>query len=445
MDAPEPDRGSGAPAADRTHPTIRQGGAYHLLARGPSPALLSEKTRVHLKILGAASSRMLLAPDASVSGRCARMRAGGRPGRRGPRLRCRGARGQDHPRDLPGFLGTERAVGDRQGPDLPPGVEHRLLRNVHLNLGHAGGNLVVFKTGALLRFENLEIKDGSAAVRVAGGSAFIVPESLVDFEGSVREGAMLRLPASAMGTVSVSTSARGGVGALGTAGGGFDEMAVPEEYSVAPPDPEAAAEPPPDAAKGMASRPTRPGRPGLNRPRRFGADRGGESGEAAQEVQPLTPDDDSEQLPSDGGDSVPFGRGQQGGGGDQVVGGQSQVATGQTVLLLSTTYSGEIGGLQVTVTFPPNLKVVQPVGFSGFAATLAMPTVNANVPGQVQLIAVNSDVTGPGVQAGGEFLRLTFTWSGRAPTAQQFSVAVKATDPSTGAELPEFPRELSVF
>jgi hypothetical protein len=115
------------------------------------------------------------------------------------------------------------------------------------------------------------------------------------------------------------------------------------------------------------------------------------------------------------------------------------------VLLVSTPYSGEIDGLQVTVTFPPNLRVVQPVQFSGFAASLPMPVVNANIPGQVQMIAVSTDQGGQGVQAGGEFLRLTFAWTGRAPTAQQFAVAVKATDPQTGAELAEFPREISVF
>jgi hypothetical protein len=304
------------------------------------------------------------------------------------------------------------------------------------NLGHGGGNVVVYKTGALMRFESLEVSDGMVTVHVAGGSTFTVPESLIDFEASVREGAMVRVSGSAAsGVVAVSTS---GGGDVASAGSSYDEGSSPDDVQQPDEDPPDDTPPPTSSS---AVRPTRPGRQGFTPGRRFGAQRsavgavddgsgsGDESGDdvpvgdnpVPPPVSSFPPPRDSQQPP------------------DRV----GTPDSGQSVLVVSTTYSGEISGLQATVTFPPNLKVVEPVSFSGFGSALAMPTVNTRIPGQVQIIGVNNPAEG--VAAGGEFLRLTFTWSGHAPLPQQFSVLTKATDTQTGSEVPTFPVEISLF
>ena len=302
------------------------------------------------------------------------------------------------------------------------------------NLGHSGGNLVVFQTGALLRFDALEMADGQATVKVAGGARFVVPESLVDFESSVREGAMLKLPESAT-TGGVSVAKGGGGGA-----GGYEP---PETIPDEPPPYE-----PPEAVPAGKPRPS----PGFPKQRRMDT---GKFGQSSEKFDPTTPaphddvvDGHVEQNPEKEQADFHQDNGQNGQDGQNGQNGQDQndqvsAVTGQVVLVLSTTYGGEIAGLQAVVQYPRGLRIVDSVQFSGFAAALSMPTVNTRIPGQVQVIAVTQPGEDQAVQAGGEFLRITFMWTGHAPSLTDFAADVRATD-ATGGQVNGFPKEISL-
>lgn len=325
------------------------------------------------------------------------------------------------------FSGERAILGTDKGAITTDASGLDYYETFRRNLGHGGGNVIVFTTGALLRFDSLDIKDGTVGVKVAGGAGFTVPESLVDFQASVREGAMVRLPESAGRPASVSRS--------GSSDGGF----VPEPADA----PQVEPEPTEEVAAGGRVRPgraafgSRRGASGLRDRRSAAAAERGEEpdpelltppeGEPGSEFDPNDPRlRDGNPLPDEEGEQVP-------------------VTAGQSVLVVTTTFNGEIGGLQAEVSFPTSLRIVEPVMFSGFASALPQPTVNTRIPGRLHIISVANPNPDGGILAGGEFLRLTFTWTGRPPALQQFSVSVKATDALTGATINDFPKELSLF
>jgi hypothetical protein len=294
-------------------------------------------------------------------------------------------------------------------------------------------NVVAFQNGSQMRFDRFDLKDGNVTLTVGGGQVTML-ESLIDFEKSVREGAMVKLPEGAGTTVAVSRSDDGG-------GGGYQ----PDDDS-----------PPPDDGGGVASAPASRTRRGASLAARR---------RAAMNGTPAPPEDAPEQgeMPMEEGAAVDanatpasglatqgargnlggsrFGRkpatapapGSASGGNasgdgntDQGQGNDNETQSGQAVVTLSTDYSGPLSGIQLVLQYPPNLQVVEPITFTGFAANW-MTTPNATVPGQITIGGVT---TGTDV-SGGEFFRATFVWTGQPPARQLFRITqMKASLPS---------------
>jgi hypothetical protein len=90
-------------------------------------------------------------------------------------------------------------------------------RTFRRNADRGSGNVVVFRTGAFFRFESLDFARSQLRLGLGEQGQVTVPEGLIDFEQSVREGATVRLP-RANERVDVVRAGSGG-GAAATARG----------------------------------------------------------------------------------------------------------------------------------------------------------------------------------------------------------------------------------
>lgn len=281
-----------------------------------------------------------------------------------------------------------------------PGAEVDWYETFYRNIRSGATNVIVFRTGSLLRFDRLELKNGTVTLTVAGGGQISLAESLVDFEGSVREGAMVRLPEGAGPSVQVSKSS--------------DGAWAPEDT--------AAEETP--ASRRRASAASR---------RRAAASAPGPMVPADGSTEAMSEEEQSwsapEEQPPEKVDDPRAGRdvtrplfprrGQSGRPDETPTGEETEQATGQAVVTISTDYSGVVGGLQVQLQYPPNIQVVEPVQLTGFASNW-LATPNSTVPGQIAV----GGAAPPGTSiSGGEFLRVTFMWSGQPPARQLFRIA----------------------
>lgn len=290
------------------------------------------------------------------------------------------------------------------------------------NVQSGASNVVVFKTGALLRFDRLSAQDGTLHVSVAGGGQLDLAEGLVDYRASVEQGAMVNLPAGAGASISISPSQ--GPGGVGGEPGGD----APEELA------------PAGSVKRRGSL--------VNRRRAGAADRLPSSDEPPQEIEPppesqdplvpedaamneppvITPENNETQgdpqSPISATHGRPFGRpggsnsGNDGGGSDQ-----NGEASGQAIMSIVTDYQGPIAGILLKMTYPSNLTLTDPnPEFKGFAQGW-MPQPNGMQPGQFQIAGVSAvDVSA----APGEILRLPFTWTGSQPDGGMFKVSGEA-------------------
>lgn len=229
---------------------------------------------------------------------------------------------------------------------------------------------------------------------------------------------MVRLPEGAGSAVAVSSGSSAGGGQWSEDDGGAGGPGGGDDPAVA-----------------GAARSRRPGSSLVSRRRAaaLAQAQGGTPDDSAAggEPQPEMPPEDTAapmdtQPPGSGGEDTggggsarpPFGRrgplSRPSSGGQQ--GGQE---SGQAVVTVTTDYSGPIGGLQLTLAYPTNLQLVEPVSFTGFAGNW-LATPNTTVPGQI----VIAGAAPPGSSiGGGEFLRVTFVWNGTAPQRQQFKLA----------------------
>ena len=334
-------------------------------------------------------------------------------------------------------FGKSKAFIDTAGTHVSvPTVDIDFYETFRRNLRSGSSNVLAMTTGSMLRFDDIDVEKGQVRIGVGDGGSVTVPESLIDYEASVREGAMVRLPAGAGDTVVVTRS-----GAAGGGGGGDDgSWPSPPSYDDGSggSEPEMAPIAIPASPDGLSRRPSRgvPMAPPLlssgSKPmnggtggarlatpgaaRAFGGGRADTTVDSADDGSIAAPD----QSP------VPFEPGPTPGSKD-IPG--AQQPSGQTVLLLSTSYAGMLGGLGVVVNYPPTAQIQQPVSFTGFASGLM---TNSN-PTQAGTFKIAGAASPPGVTGPGEFLRMTFTWTGRALTASDFRVAVTAVDPSSVA------------
>lgn len=291
---------------------------------------------------------------------------------------------------------------------LPSGVkafttdELDWYETFYRNIRSGATNVVVFQAGSLLRFDKLELKAGLITLTMGGGGTVTLAESLIDFEASVREGAMVKLPEGAAPAVQVSRSAGGAY---------VPAMGAPEDAGSRR---RASAASRRRAGGGIPTSPRESVDEVLIEPE-MDQDWQDPPEQAQEDVQ--QPDEDA--LPGRAG-RTPFPRRASPGGDERPPEEDSEnQATGQATVAISSDYSGIIGGLQVQLQYPPNIQVIEPVNFSGFA-TGWLATPNTQVPGQISI----GGAAQPGTTvSGGEFLRINFVWSGSPPPRQLFRIA----------------------
>lgn len=331
---------------------------------------------------------------------------------------------------------TLAVVGDRclmttdQGPVALDRTDVDFYATFRRNLGGAGGNVVVFRTGSLLRFDKLEMKDGGIVqFSVEGGATFTIPESLVDYETSVIEAATVRLPKGAGAATAVSRGGGDNGDFGGDVGGG--------EY-------------PPEPALAGSPRTRRSGR---------GVPAAGGGGDVLDQPAPM---DTAETAPQDGAtfdkdeprddsgtnsgrfDSRPTrrqdGPARVGGSDEPEAPGSGSGQTGQVTVVLSTDFSGDIQGLQLLLRYPQTCTPVAPVQFTGFASGL-VSAVNTGVnPLNIAGVAGSiGSMRGPG-----EFLRVNFNWRDSAPQVHEFALLQPTAVDPAGQRIPDFQISLTV-
>lgn len=275
------------------------------------------------------------------------------------------------------------------------------------NVQSGATNVVVFRNRSLLRFDRFELEDGRVTFTIGSGRVTML-ESLIDFEASVREGAMVKLPEGAGATVAVSRSSEGGGAAYQPPeddGGGMPD-------DVQPP----AASSRTRRSATLAAR-RRAGMGGVASAPEDGL--AAEQGEMPPEEGMPVETDVTGRPP---GPNPALGRSPRRPGNDS-----DQQQSGQATVVISTDYSGPIAGIQLTLQYPPTLQVVEPVTFTGFASNW-MSTPNATVPGQ---IVIGGVTTGTEI-SGGEFFKVTFVWTGQPPARQLFRITAMKADGATG-------------
>ncbi len=296
------------------------------------------------------------------------------------------------------------------------------------NIKASATNIVVFKTGALLRFDRFELANGLITVTSAGGQV-VLSESLIDFQASVREGAMVRLPEGTGLSVAISRPAERGW---------TDEAAPPEETAAVPQRrfPSSLASRRRAAAAQQPSAPDNaPVEDEYRPPEEIDQAAYGEDATGAP-VSTRRPDGTPFGRPGQpASPNSPFGRRDRGGSpGDQ---GET---SGQVVVSVSTDFVGMLTGVQLTLQYPPHLQLVEPVALSGFASGwLSQP--NTNLPGQILIAGAIAEAAQVG---GGEFLRVMFLWTGSPPQRQLFQITQLTATGDSGAMVSDFRAMLDI-
>lgn len=291
------------------------------------------------------------------------------------------------------------------------------------NAGPETGNVVVFRTGSFLRFDSIRFDSGTVRLGVSDDATFTVPESLIDFEASVREGATVRLPQRADRPVALS---RGG-GDDGRSEDPADMTRAERREAVRSrrqsalerrreaaarrragdtADPSTADDEPPSSSQAGSRRSSPPARTSF-------------------------PDDDSESTSDDADDADepenPPGGHEPDPDGDTPEDDEptQPEATGRVTVSLSTADPREVGGLQVELAYPETCTLVDlpdpSSAFMGFASDLTT-AFNSGMPGMPQYPVNVAGFHTSSVRGPGEFLRLTFQWRGEAPTPDEFRI-----------------------
>jgi hypothetical protein len=346
--------------------------------------------------------------------------------------------GKSHAATSVGFARDAMLLVTATGAERIPLGQIDFYSTFRSNMASGATNVVAFTTGALMRYDRLEIHDGMAHLTVGTGGTMEVPESLIDFEASVREGAMVKLPEGGTNPIAVSRSGAPGGSAAPDAGGGYDEVAPPPDE-----------ETPPRAVGAAVPARRRPPLGGMGARRGVGAARAipdrvesrpsADSESAPQQAFPDESGMGGGEMSGDGGPASPppeqFPQ-QQGGGG--VVGGNE---SGEVLVSVYSDFTGELGGLQVTLGFPARaLQVVGPPTYTGFATGFSASSgVQA---GSVRIAGVMQDANAPVQASPGEFLVVRFAWTGQAPRPSDFNLGITASDPH-GTTI-NFPARLAV-
>jgi hypothetical protein len=344
--------------------------------------------------------------------------------------------GRTHAATSVGFGHDAMLLVTATGAERVPLAKIDFYKTFTSNMASGATNVVAFTTGALMRYDKLEIRDGVAHVTVGSGGTMEVPESLIDFEASVREGAMVKLPEGATNPTAVSRSGAGPGGAPDMGSGG-DDVAPPEDE---PP-------PPPPIGSAVPAR-RRPPIGGMSGRRGVGATR------AIPDRIDSVPMSESEASPqqafpdesANGGDVTPDGaqvsppiesfpqpqpQPQGGNGAD----------AGETLVSVYSDFTGELAGLQVNLSYPPRaLQVIGTPTYTGFAT--AFSASSGVQAGTLRIAGVVQDPRSPVSASPGEFLVVRFAWTGQPPRATDFNLGVTATDANGGTV--QFPARLAV-
>ena len=335
------------------------------------------------------------------------------------------------------FVGQEARVAQASSPPrVIPFDDIDFYETFASNAGAGTGNLVVFQTGSLLRYDTIEMKSGTVRLGLGGTGYFVVPEALVDFRASVVEGALVNLPVTS-GAVAVSRPAAGG-------GGGYEPDAGDEE-------PQAAS---PRSRRSRSAAGTRRGR---DTPvdaslvaEQAAADLAASDLAAAEQAAARDAVAEETMSRRDAiGSPMPLTPEGSGGGKGDSPGGPVSVPVEQgerigVQVVVTTDYGEDLAGLSLDVLYPAQCTVTHPTSgpaFSGFAAgfTTAVNVGRGGNPSSPLRIGgyapPNTKASGPG-----EFLRASFQCAG-SPDLQGFRVIGATAHDEHGNTIPAFTAE----
>lgn len=336
--------------------------------------------------------------------------------------------GRVHETESVQFAGDACLITEAGSVEQIPSGEVDYYRTFRRNAESGQGNLVVFRTGAYFRFETMEIQHGRVTLGLGEQGQVSVPEQVIDFEQSVREGATIRLPGEATGVeVRKPTRSR----ALTVRGGGGGGAGESEPVEVGQDD---GGRPEP------GTRARKPGRVGGRRAglgtaasRREASLQGIEESIRDQDYdRPENPDegepdsvvnreeDDSPTRPSRSGMADP----------DEVRRQAEEAGqpSGTASVIVSSTDSVDVAGVQFRLKYPENCSPAGAAPIGAFAnSSMAQP--NGSVGGRslfamAIVYAANETTSLPG-----EIARVDFTWVGSEPNPEDFAiVSASASD-----------------
>lgn len=345
--------------------------------------------------------------------------------------------GQVHEADSVQFAGTDCIVTQGELSARLPADDVDYYETFRRNAERGAGNVVVFRTGSLFRFESVALKDSQVSLQLGDDETVTVPEGVVDFEQSVREGAAVWLPRGRVHVDVARPAARSGArsSAIDRARAGRGVL--------------------PDSSPGRRARSAEGGREsrfaGRDGSRRTGASGPTstvEPGSSSYRPESLSDDPFSGSDGEDGdrrggidtGDAGNDGDDDQSPSGRRSRDGMSDPEelrrraeddgqrTGMVTVIVASPDDKTVHGFQFRVRYPTNCQPTGALPIGAFAnASMSQPNGRQG-PQELGMIMVFA----PGVPSAslpGNIAQLSFVWTGQEPTPAEFAVThVAAAD-----------------
>jgi hypothetical protein len=305
------------------------------------------------------------------------------------------------------------------------------------NAESGAGNVIVFETGAFFRFETIEIAKGRVVLGLGDQGRVTVPEQVVDFEESVREGATVRLPRTATRADVVKSKSSD----VSTARGGEAPAAMTRaERAVAAKDRSQRAR----AAGRAGGRRATPGSTASRRQasldgslfERGFENEGGESSPGRRSPTGAPLGQDAEGGTEDGATdpAQPDGLGMRDPAAVRRQAEERGEDSGTLSVIVSSADSVDVAGVQFRLNYPSNCSPAGAQTIGAFSnASMSQP--NGSVGGRpifaMAIVYAADDTT----SLPGEIARVDFTWVGVEPDPADFKIlSASASDHQGNAE-----------
>ena len=334
------------------------------------------------------------------------------------------------------FAGEQCVLQGAEGPRRLAAADVDYYQTFRRNAASGDGNVVVFNTGAFLRYEKLELDGSQVVLSLGDDSRVTLPEVVIDFERSVQEASTVRLARAPRADIARSTGGGFAGSARGGGGGGEEDAAAPgpgargRSFN-------------PRALSGRDRGRVSPSSRTSRRNAALAEDSGGSPSPSA--LEDATGDYERvEDGPGgdDGSDDSGAGaaegqRGRDGIGDADDLRRKAEEEgepTGNVSVIISSNDAVDVAAVQFRLRYPSNCTPVGQAPIGAFAnSALAQP--NGAVGGRsIYAMAIVFATDASTTSLPGEIARVDFLWRGQPPPAGEFLViSATATDGLGGA------------